>query len=192
MASLKSYEWKLATMLGVSPASLYERQRFLTRDGFLVSEPGRGPGSGVRADPQSLSTLMISILASDSNVDTKLTSIVGELANSAGQCPLTGRFTFAKAMEHLLRNENLAAEVHSISLHRPFHRATIEIKPSRHRGNLTSVFDVRRVSSAQSAHIWLYAEKFGVLSDDFSVSAAVSGNLIRIITQDLNAFAEEK
>jgi hypothetical protein len=183
MTSLKTYEWQLATKLNVSPVSLYERQRFLVRDKLLTPIAGRGPGSGVPADAKSLSVLLMSMLASDSNVDTKLTKIVASLYTTSDECPLTGAKTFASAFRSVLFNRNLAGQVASISLKRPFRMATIHIKASRHRGNLLSEF----VKAGRP-----YSNIELPNSGMFSVSATISGDLVRAIADDLWRFEENE
>src|SRR5215475_5163773 len=63
-AALKTHLAKLARTLSVTEGALYERQRALVREGILESVPGHGRGSGVRATPESLGLLLISLLAS--------------------------------------------------------------------------------------------------------------------------------
>jgi hypothetical protein len=181
MTSLKTYEWQLAAKLGVSPVSLYERQRFLVRGKLLTPIAGRGPGSGVPADAKSVSVLLTSLLASDSNVDTKLTKIVASLYTTTGdECPLTHAKTFASAFHRVLLNKRLAGEVASISLQRPFRMATIHIKPSRDRASLLSEFvTADRITDPPD-------------SGPFSVSATISGDLVRAIADDLWRFEEEE
>jgi len=114
------------------------------------------------------------LLASDSNVDTKLTRIVGSLHTTTGdQCPLTRAKTFASAFRVVLLNKHKAEEVASISLQRPFRLATIHLKPSRFRGNLLSEFvKADRITDPPD-------------SGPFSVSATLSGDLVRSIADDL-------
>jgi hypothetical protein len=64
--SLKALIPPLAKLWGLNPNALYERQRALIRAGLLEARPGRGPGSGVEASPESVAMLLISVLATDS------------------------------------------------------------------------------------------------------------------------------
>jgi hypothetical protein len=67
MISLKSAIPALTGIFAnLSEHALYERQRSLVRAALLSATEGRGPGSGVKASPDSLATLMISLLATDS------------------------------------------------------------------------------------------------------------------------------
>src|SRR5277367_5374558 len=93
--SLKSGVPEFARILNETSDALYERQRALDREGLLESTPGKGPGSGVRATPESIAMLTIGMLASVSLVD------VGPLARSfsravpiESECPLTGAKSF--------------------------------------------------------------------------------------------------
>src|ERR1700682_6134563 len=61
--SLKSCIPELARILDESTDAIYERQRVLDREGLLESTPGKGPGSGVRAAPESVAMLLIGLMA---------------------------------------------------------------------------------------------------------------------------------
>ena len=69
MASLKSFLQGVAPILGVSLATLYERQRALVRLGVLPPSTGAGPGSGVPFTAKNFAAILISLLASDSLSD---------------------------------------------------------------------------------------------------------------------------
>jgi len=69
MASLKSFLQGVAPILGVSLATLYERQRALVRLGVLPPSTGAGPGSGVPFTAENFAPILISLLASDSLSD---------------------------------------------------------------------------------------------------------------------------
>ena len=71
MPSLKSYISELASLLGVTPAFLYERQRVLVRGGQLRQCEGRGPGSGVKATPETVATLLVAGLVADNLFETE-------------------------------------------------------------------------------------------------------------------------
>src|SRR5689334_12563975 len=61
--SLKILMPSLADHLGTTAAALYERQRALVQGGLLTSKHGRGPGSGVPANPKNAALLVIAMLA---------------------------------------------------------------------------------------------------------------------------------
>jgi hypothetical protein len=69
MASLKSFLQGVAPILGVSLATLYERQRALVRLGVLPPPTGAGPGSGLPFTAENFAAILISLLASDSLSD---------------------------------------------------------------------------------------------------------------------------
>lgn len=110
--SLKSLLPALSDALGDSEAALYERQRALVRAGLLEFVPGHGPGSGVRATPESISVLLIGMLAtmSLSEAADKAREIMSAQAAHGG-CPLTGATTFKDALAAILSKERLAKRI---------------------------------------------------------------------------------
>lgn len=113
--SLKSSLPVIARILGEKETTLYERQRALVREGLLHSAEGHGPGSGVRATPESMAVLLIGMLA------TVSLSEVGQYARSiakavpgGGKCPLTGAGTFQGALTALLTDARLAERIDEI------------------------------------------------------------------------------
>lgn len=110
--SLKSLLPALSDALGDDPGALYERQRALVRVGLLEFAPGKGPGSGVRATPESVAALVISRLASVNwaEAPTRAREIVTAQASS-GRCSLTGATNFKDAFAAILSDERLAARV---------------------------------------------------------------------------------
>jgi hypothetical protein len=111
--SLKSLLPKLARMVGKTPAALYERQRVLVEAGLLQTVAGRGPGSGVRATPQAMATLLIALLASESVTEIgERTAAVMKLKIASGKrCTITGKKTFAEALTAILSSEELAKQI---------------------------------------------------------------------------------
>ena len=106
MASLKGLIPGLAKSTGMTPAALYERQRALVRAGLLHTRPGRGPGSGVPADAQSVATLLISVLATGSLSEVEeQTKAIANLKSLDGRCPVTGKRTFGAALTAALKSE---------------------------------------------------------------------------------------
>jgi len=65
MASLKSYLYGAAPILGLTGATLYERQRALVNMGVLEAAPGRGPGSGVPLTAYNIAAVIIALLATE-------------------------------------------------------------------------------------------------------------------------------
>lgn len=117
--SLKAFIPGIAKVVDMTPAALYERQRALVRAGLLHSEGGRGPGSGVRATPESMAMLLISLLATGSLSDTETqTKIVASLKSKTKHCPLTGKKTFASALTAVLASEDTAKRARWLELER--------------------------------------------------------------------------
>lgn len=110
MIGLKTYLPQIAPLLGMSTEMAYERQRALVREGLLKPRPGRGPGSGVTADENSLAVLLISILSHDLLTEAPATKVYCELRNSQDNCPVTGATTFRETLSTLLANPVLPAE----------------------------------------------------------------------------------
>jgi hypothetical protein len=103
---------KLAKWLKLSPAAIYERQRALMRAGLLESEPGRGPGSGVRATPKSVAMLLTALVASVfPSESAELTGKVAKLKSDTKRCQFTGKKTFIDALSHALSSEEQAARI---------------------------------------------------------------------------------
>jgi hypothetical protein len=105
--SLKSCIPELARVLGETTDALYERQRALDREGLLESRPGRGPGSGVRATPESIAMLLIGLLASVSLSDA------GARARDIAKTKNVGKTAeiFKDALARILSDDGLAAAV---------------------------------------------------------------------------------
>jgi hypothetical protein len=119
MTSLAGLIPDLAQNLCVSPNAIYERQRALMRADLLAFKPGRGPGSGVEATPESVALLLISILAPGglARAHTEVRAIA-KLKSTGNQsaCPLTGKRTFGAALAAILANEDLAQRVELLSV----------------------------------------------------------------------------
>src|SRR5215211_344378 len=78
MISLKAFLPVMSEQLGRSPAALYERQRALVRLGILSAPTnGRGPGSGVRATPETVLPILLSVLITDnlSEIDQRVSDL---------------------------------------------------------------------------------------------------------------------
>jgi hypothetical protein len=110
MMGLKTYLPQIAPLLGMSAEMAYERQRALVREGMLKLRPGRGPGSGVSADEDSLAVLLISILSHDLLTEAPATKVYCELISSQNECPVTGATTLRKTLSTILANPVLPAE----------------------------------------------------------------------------------
>ncbi len=123
MASLAGFIPKLADQLGVKSSTLDERQKALVRAGLLAAKPGRGPGSGVKATPDSVAMMLISMLAPSGLAKTHLeTKAIAKLKSRESSdsrqdwrpCPLTGQKTFGAAVSAILKDESIASRVHTV------------------------------------------------------------------------------
>jgi hypothetical protein len=108
MTSLKTLIPELADALEMKPSSIYERQRALTRAGLLEMRPGKGPGSGVLATPESLAFLLISLTVPSLSEVERQTKAIAVLKTRRKRCPLTGKGTFGGALTAVLQSEKLA------------------------------------------------------------------------------------
>ena len=120
MISLKSYCGYLSTILGLTPDALYERQRGLTRSGYLSGAiAGKGPGSGIRATPTNVTKLILSTLAADSlsEIDES-TRKLAAVKHSGGKCPVTGETRLYNALEKILSTPALAETMLSVDVRR--------------------------------------------------------------------------
>ena len=115
MASLKSFLYGVAPLLGMTGAALYERQRALVNLGVLEAVPGRGPGSGVPLTPENIAAVIISVLAAENlaEVDDRVVGIINavpELAIEIPENPMwerAGKPTFCTAVGAVLAGEKL-------------------------------------------------------------------------------------
>lgn len=117
MIGLKTYLPALASHLATTADALYERQRKLVKSGVMVGSTGRGPGSGVRVSPNTVSLMIIAMMATDELTD--LENSVQKLAlqkSDSSRCPLTGASNFGDALAFIISNEALASSVISISV----------------------------------------------------------------------------
>lgn len=126
MASLKGYIPKLANLLGMTPALLYERQRELVRSGLLVGKQGRGPGSGVEATPMSVAVLLIAATASNELSET--TAKARELSETVRR---RGKGRFLEAISELLGSSSKAETVAAITISRSYPHAKIVWRQGR-------------------------------------------------------------
>jgi hypothetical protein len=108
MASLKTLIPELADALDMKESSIYERQRALTRAGLIEMRPGRGPGSGVLATPESLAFLLISLTVPNLSEVERQTKAIAALKTRKKRCTLTGEVTFGDALTAVLQSERLA------------------------------------------------------------------------------------
>ena len=131
----------MAKWVDMTPAALYERQRALVRAGLLHAEPGRGPGSGVRATPESVALLLIALLTTGSLSETESqTRKIANLKSETERCPLTGKKSFASALTAALASMDTAKQIRWLEVERGGAKASAAIiyRP-RGRERLVSV-----------------------------------------------------
>jgi hypothetical protein len=121
MVSLKSFAPVLANQFGTTPDAIYERQRALIRAKLLPAPTGRGRGNGLPATAETVSMLLIAILATDNLSDTDRR--VKKLANAkidpeAKVRRLQGSPNFRSALAAILDNDQLTDDVKTIGVSR--------------------------------------------------------------------------
>jgi DNA-binding IscR family transcriptional regulator len=171
--SLKALIPKIASALGTTPAALYERQRALVRAGLLHPLPGHGPGSGVRATPESVALLLIALLATSSLTETEgQTARIMNLKSANKRCPLTGKKTFSTALAAVLASEELAKRVQTVGVERGGDQAHAEIIFNKEAETVSSSFGfvdkTYEAGLVAAAAIWL---SFDAIARDLGESA---------------------
>jgi hypothetical protein len=180
MIGLKTYLPDLVPFLGQTKEMLYERQRALVRCGLLYAEPGRGPGSGVKADAESLAVFLISMLSHDLLVLSSVTQSFSGMKSESGKCPMTGGKTFKEAIEKVLSNVRLADKVGFISVHRTKQTGYIQYDgPTRKDPVVTST----RILSSSFANKGLLPG-----SSELWVTTSLQNNAIQTIAKDIASF----
>jgi hypothetical protein len=184
MIGLKTYLPDLVPFLGQTREMLYERQRALVRCGALYAEPGRGPGSGVKADAESLAIFLISILSHDLLVHSPITQAFSWMKSESGKCPITGAKTFKEAIEKVLSNERLADKVGSIIVNRNQQTAIIEFLGPllKDHGIVTS----RKISRSSFANKGLLQHPG--LTSELWVTISLRSKTIQKIAKDIASF----
>jgi hypothetical protein len=122
----------LARVLGEKPMTLYDRQKLLVAEGLLHPVPGRGPGSGVRATPESIAMLLVGMMSGPGLAGSG--PITREIAEAITRppwappkpCALTGAERFIDALTCILSDEARAARVKEIRVRIGDRLATIE------------------------------------------------------------------
>ena len=121
MPSLKGYTPIFASILGMSAAALYERQRALVREGLLNANEGRGPGSGVRATAPGIALLILSVLASDrltESVERTRILAESELAGIPDNFEYAGLKTLLDFITYILTQKAASIRVSQITVSR--------------------------------------------------------------------------
>ena len=177
MSGLKTYLPRLAGVLGITSAALYERQRALVRLGLLSSDQGRGPGSGVKMTPDNLAALLLALAVTDnlSDTDERVGLLCEAKFESGGQCRFTKQTTLRSAVAAVLSSEELARRITSLSVDRSRLRAMIG-----YRARVRTMFSSFEASRELRFHFpWITTE--AMVSEH--LFKFVSGDLARINAQ---------
>ena len=170
--SLKSFLPVLSRILGETPEAIYERQRALVRGGLLESVPGHGPGSGVRATPESVAMLLIGLLATVSLSESGPRARDIAKAVAGARCPLTGAKTFRDALARILSDEALAARVNDVTVQVNAGLAAIHYDGSSSQLSLRGLAKKAKVTRAPESSVFLGPRpETGGLQIGISVSA---------------------
>jgi hypothetical protein len=172
MASLKTFMPTLAAALAMKPAAIYERQRALMRAGLLKVRPGKGPGSGVLANPESLAMLLISLATASLSEVERQTKTLGALKSWTKRCPLTGKRTFASALTAVLQSEELAKRASFFMVERGGSESDATIAFDREPGELSlQSAQLSRFGKGKARESQLYTQTY--LALDFEEAALV-------------------
>jgi hypothetical protein len=130
MIGLKLFLPLLSPHLRRSPAALYERQRALVRLGIIAAEKGRGPGSGVRATPQNVAAVILSVLVTDnlSDIDGRVGMFSDLERTRREHSGIETAKNFGDALVQILSDFKLAETVNEITVWREGVGAFAEIR----------------------------------------------------------------
>jgi hypothetical protein len=107
---LKSFLSVLGPIFEETPIALYERQKSLVAEGLLQPMAGRGPGSGVRATPETVAILATGMLASvELTGSGRRTRVIAEGQGGPGLS-----INFLEELTRILSDEAKAAQQHWI------------------------------------------------------------------------------
>jgi hypothetical protein len=113
--SLKALFPALGRILGQTPAALYAHQRTFVNAGLLESTPGRGPGSGVRAAPETLAEFLSATITLASLAENvHFAKAIARAVPGGGKCQLTSAATFKDAFAAILADKALTERVNEI------------------------------------------------------------------------------
>ncbi len=162
----------MAPMLGLSVKEISRAARYCREQG-LIPLGKFGPGGGpAPASPQAVASLIIGLMATASRQDAGIESLAcGALKTEGGKrCQLTGGTSFVGAMERVLADPAVAAQVEKIAVSRPVAAARIEYND----GEMTTE---QKFGRAPATLLW-----------DETVLA---GGVVRQIAIDLREIEEE-
>lgn len=175
MASLKTFLHKLGAHTARSPDQLNQWQRALVAADVLVLRPGRGPGSGVELNGQSVATLLLALLSSEirsSTVDRVKSLIKYKPDGSKNRCAVTGasnlRDSIAIGLEQECYLGSRRATLWSLKVIRADNTAIMSWEHSKG-------FKIQKFSLP------------GASSDPIEVEIALKGDALQHIVSDLRA-----
>lgn len=130
MTSLKALGPQLAKVFHLSPDALYERQRALVRCGLLKNVGGsRGPGNGVRATPETVSTLMIAVMAATTLSETEeVTRQFGNLKPESDLPLFEGAKSLRATLIKALSSADVADSIKELVVIRTHRAAWVELR----------------------------------------------------------------
>ena len=162
---LKTYLPDLADIIGIGADTLHERMRALVRAKLLAAGAGRGPGSGVRATPRSIATLLISALGSETLADSlDRSKALARAKPIGGHCGLTNATSFLSALTVLLQDREKALRVHDVVISRKADHASITFL-SPYKGEPTDTSDFQGRPRSQGGVNVVTIITAGVLSE---------------------------
>jgi hypothetical protein len=115
---LKAFLPDLALTLGLNKTTLYERQRDLISGKLLEVTQGRGPGSGVRATPETVATMLIAVMGIDAvaGLAERVKAIAA--TRTTKPHPYAPHREFGATLAHLLADKGRADKVTRITVSR--------------------------------------------------------------------------
>ena len=119
----------MAPVLGSMVKEITRAARYVREQG-LIQRGKPGPGGGAAATPRAIAALLIGLMATASRqaagVESSACGLL--LPADAKRCQLAGSECFAGAMEHVLADPNVAAQVKKIVVSKPVATAKIEYR----------------------------------------------------------------
>jgi hypothetical protein len=142
---------------------------------------GRGPGSGVRASPETVFPLLLSVLITDnlSEIDQRVKQLA-TVMHRTGDCKLTGSRSFGGAILEILSSVELASRVREITVQREHLEGWITWN-ERRRGYVNSRIERFGIGPAPSFP-----------ARGLTITAALDGKSIHHIAAKLALLNEEE
>jgi hypothetical protein len=157
----------------MTPATIYERQRSLTRLDLLDAGTGSGPGAGVRiTSAREVALLVIACLASETiaAAGTKARAVAEAKPVNEERCPFTHMRDFGSAVSSVLTS-------------RAQSRRVVEIRVSRSAARAEIVY--RDVKMQQ--HTAEFVSSTGADEPAIAVTATIKGKTLQAVAADVQA-----